>query len=303
MNSVQTSGSCGSNCFGATKMGTLFLERGLFDLASYLVHDSDRRQSILKTLMLLQEEIYVLDLYGETTWRVRSGTLRLLWKGIEAAASKIDMPSGLLCDLLGDIKRYQSVELGLRRGRIPISDSISSFYFLKTCDVRLMRAVLLRHADVAVSPGLRRCLDLADVLAEVYDDMVDLVEDGYDFNCNRFLLSRGVIGDKGTHTVYASLLADISDSFIRAREELDRDEGEFVDYVVSGRPVSFTDFHARLDWHVSRPLGCCRLMRQLSGNNDVLIRDSRLFEWFLLRNILRTICGSAGTCADMVAMA
>ncbi len=191
------------------KIGALFSERGLLDLADYLVPEREKRDALLTGLARLQWHIYVLDRYGETTWNVKRSDLLLLWRGIHAAAHELGVPSDLMGALLADIIVYQNVELGMRQGSIPVTEDVFAFYWLKTCDVRLMRAVLLWSAGDCVAPGFRRCLELADIVAEVNDDMVDVQEDEDDFNGNRFLLSREILGDKQTFTVYASLLTSV----------------------------------------------------------------------------------------------
>lgn len=176
----------------------LFQTRGLHEIAQYTIDDVMNRRNVLQRLMDLQGSIYALDRYGETSWNVDSFVLGKLWLGICRRIQPLNVSTNVIAPRICDILRYQSIELDLRRGLFPTDINPGSFYRLKTCDVRMMRTILCAHSCREFSAQFLSYLDLLDICAEVCDDMLDMDEDVCDFNCNRFVLSRVVLGDLDT---------------------------------------------------------------------------------------------------------
>lgn len=163
---------------------SLFTARGINSMAEVLGVDAD----VVGRLIELQAKIYALDAYLEDTWKVEAAQLEQYWAAIydalAAALPNLDIDKH---DVLLDVLKYQSQELGTRQGGSPIDIPLTVFYHYKTCDIRLMRTLLCMYAAKPISS-----IDLTgwyayDIITEVEDDMDDLQEDTDTFNVNRIM--------------------------------------------------------------------------------------------------------------------
>lgn len=197
-----------------SKIDNLFANRLIVE-SLYLAHLKQRdRRWLMHGLRGLQESIYNLDFYGESTWEVQTEILSNIWENIYKQLKFFGFNYQEIDRLVNEIKAYQKIEMLLRERRPPTELPISDFYYLKTCDVRLSRKLITIVAQNSLSMSLNPIWDCYDLASEVCDDLIDLWEDSFDFNCNRFLFQGKIFGDFETRREYAQFLDVIA---IRAR--------------------------------------------------------------------------------------
>lgn len=158
----------------------------------------------------LQESIYRLDEYGETTWDVDYKALGELWRGLERQLSAFGLARTAGVELCQDVRKYQDVELRMRGGELPTRVSIATFYRLKSCDVRLARKLIESVLGLQEDAGLRGAWSLYDLVCEVCDDIEDLEEDAASFNGNRFLLALTARGRELVTSEYCRFLGTLA---------------------------------------------------------------------------------------------
>jgi len=147
---------------------------------------------IRRELVVLQAAIYELDCFGEENWEIDTSRLAQLWQAIRKASSGL-YDEGVMAAGLGRIEEYQDIELQLRRGRQIGELEILSFYSKKTCDVGLLRDLVLSKMDESSENHiLAAAWGYFDLVSEVIDDIYDLREDCVTYNGNR-LISAGLI--------------------------------------------------------------------------------------------------------------
>ena len=249
------------------KIIDLFQARGIEKIAEHTIDDKWKRHVVLRRLMDLQRTIYMLDRYGETSWQIDACVLSALWVEILGEVHTLNLPAGAVSPQVGDLLRYQDIELGLRRDFVPTDMDAVRFYGLKTSDVRLMRATLYALSCREFSPEFQTYLDVLDIIEEVCDDMRDVDEDVCDFNCNRFILSRVLHGDMETHAVYSAMIAYLCAWMKRTGDGLGDLEQTFAHDIVSGARHVFSDLPDLLDACLSKRLVKPVLLSHLTSNS------------------------------------
>lgn len=168
-----------------TKIRELFRHRKL----DWLFQQSEAApdQDAFRQLIRVQSRIYDLDQYLETHWVLSPHRLKAFWQEIEDSLDYWPIPAREKADLLLDIRQYQAQELLVRTGGQASTIPLEEFYRYKTCDVRLIRRLIIR-----LDPPLETRLPASlwchyDMLTEVDDDLSDQAEDKGTHNVNRYL--------------------------------------------------------------------------------------------------------------------
>ena len=179
----------------------------------------------LRLLRQLQRDIYGLDYYLESKWRVKEKVLEEKWERIFTTLSKFGISNEDRKKWCNEILIYQKQELALRKKVPPTQHSMEYFYYYKSCDVRLIRKLIYR-AD----PSLKKLIAPGDwtdfdYLTEVNDDILDLFEDLKVYNCNRFLFSLIQSGRNKTRQEYSSFISGIQNE-MRHRLDSEKDENQ-----------------------------------------------------------------------------
>jgi hypothetical protein len=160
-------------------------------------------------LYRLQEVIYDLDLYLETNWAVRKKDLKAHWNQIHEAMSAFGIEKSAQRKYLDEIKLYQEHELNLRKYKVPGPRKLKALYENKSCDVKLTRKLIYRHAPGLEDQIAERDWWYFDLATEVNDDVHDVYEDCETINGNRFLLSLLLRGEGKTWKLYKAFLESI----------------------------------------------------------------------------------------------
>jgi hypothetical protein len=162
-------------------------------------------------LYRLQKVIYDLDLYLEANWTIQKKDLKMYWNEIREAMYAFGVEKSQQRKYLSEIREYQQHELNLRDGKIPGAKKLKALYANKSCDVKLIRKLIYRHA-----PGLEK--EIAekdwwyfDLVTEVNDDVHDIYEDCETINGNRFLLSLLSRGKSKTWGLYKDFLTIVGE--------------------------------------------------------------------------------------------
>jgi len=180
-----------------------------------LIHDASPSGNTDLNLQLrnLQKSIYQLDHYLETTWSLKKGELNGYWRNIMQNLTPFEPDKSLREALVSQIHKYESYEIDLRTGRLPIRLSFRYWYYYKSCDVKLIRK-LLYQTDPQLEEQIRQQDWLYfDLISEIEDDVHDLFEDCRTFNCNRFLISIWKKGSQRTRDDYFAYLEKLDSKF------------------------------------------------------------------------------------------
>jgi hypothetical protein len=199
------------------KIWELFTERLVDENVVFCgLRKLDARSLILK-LHRIQLWVYMLDQYGEENWEIDKQVLGRVWAEIHTALNCLvtrDVARGLV----GDIKRYQNIEIGLRCGRSPLTIPLAEFYSMKTCDVRMIRQLIDLNATYRCPKALHEMWRLYDLVSEVLDDLCDIEEDQRTFNCNRFVMelkARGLQATRDNYTTFMYEMCGVADQVLR----------------------------------------------------------------------------------------
>jgi hypothetical protein len=168
-----------------TKAYSLFAFRCLPECLTFAAEGCENKSGFLLWLLELQCAIYGLDSYGESQWTLNTNELDTIWMQIRHAWIAVPLQAQNR-PTLDEIEQYQIIEIGMRFGKRPDLIQIHKFYRAKTCDVRLMRA-LIWNAFRPPSAQVKRLWEIFDLLGEVFDDLTDLEEDRITYNGNRLL--------------------------------------------------------------------------------------------------------------------
>jgi hypothetical protein len=139
-------------------------------------------------LKTLQASIYYLDAYLEENWNLDDGILESKWNTIYQCLNDIGVKPAKHKAYVAHIKMYEAHEKSIRQGILPQSYTMHHFYYYKSCDVKLMRRLILDNF-----PILRTLFSLSDwrifdLVTEINDDATDIFEDLATINGNRILL-------------------------------------------------------------------------------------------------------------------
>lgn len=162
----------------------LFVGRRLFEQAALL--GLALPAAFWEQLGKLQSAIYSLDEYYESVWNVEVAARRRLWKEIERCLATL-APQSDSGDLLRDIRAYEDVEASFRYLTNGRDFEISTYYHLKTCDVRLSRRLIEMRSGQSRRDHRLRAWNVYDLASELLDDVADLGADVDTFNGNRLV--------------------------------------------------------------------------------------------------------------------
>ncbi len=191
------------------KIVDLFELRKIPELLASATDDQSLRKRFLVRLKRLQQVIYELDKYLESSWQIEESELDYYWDNIYRALKGFHVRRSQIEAQLAHIKKYQTHELQLRENKLPNRLSMDYFYFYKSCDIKLMRS-LIYHSF----PRLKALSSLMDwrsfdLLTEMHDDIEDLFEDRAAINCNRFMIQLVVEGEEKTQQDYGDFIEEV----------------------------------------------------------------------------------------------
>lgn len=171
------------------KIKTLFTYRDFDHLYELGELSIARKERLEANLIRLQQDIYFLDEYLESNWKLEQNELKLYWNHIHQSLSNLGVSSSDYDLYSAHIYKYQRHETQLRTNKDLLRLSMEYFYFYKSCDVKLLRRIIYNYA-----PKISRYYSLADwrcfdLITEVNDDVEDLIEDMDTINGNRLQLA------------------------------------------------------------------------------------------------------------------
>lgn len=176
--------------------------KDLFDyrkLPELLAYQNDKEQdTFLSKLYSLQEKIYYLDKYLESSWSIQTEELEEYWKSIGLCLEDLNIHPKNHAEYLSLIHRYQNHELLLRQKTAFSNISLDYYYYYKSCDVKLLRRLIYEY-----NPALEKAFDLSewtcfDLITEINDDIDDIEEDKEVINGNGFILNAYLNGLEDT---------------------------------------------------------------------------------------------------------
>jgi hypothetical protein len=186
------------------KTTELLLSRRIIEHMESLSMQAHVQDEVFTRLIEVQQRIYAIDVYGESTWAIDYSHLGLLWADLFQALEQLPARNVNPISLTARMKEYQAIELRTRLGVSPCSIDIEVFYSFKPCDVWLMRSVI---EDIAKPEVESRSLwHIFDIASEILDDLCDLGEDLSDFNCNRAIIEIAASGKDSAVESYRKLI-------------------------------------------------------------------------------------------------
>ncbi len=206
----------------AQKIQELFAYRRIPELLRMAGIEQD--SPFVARLYTLQRVMYALDQYLETHWKLEKKELKARWTDIHEALCAFGIRKSKQPSFLKGIVRYENYERDLRKRKLPLSEHFTSLYTSKSCDVKLVRRLIYRHA-----PELKRLLkekewEYYDLITEINDDIHDVYEDCETINGNRFLIGLLLKGKRKTWRAYKRFLEETGDT---ARKHFRKKKGEF----------------------------------------------------------------------------
>jgi len=193
------------------KIEELFSYRGFEEL--YLL--TKEKKALLAgfhiQLKNLQASIYFLDTYLEENWELDEKIITEKWSLIYDCLSKFGIKSEKFQSYVSHIKKYESHEKAIRSGILPNAYTLKYFYFYKSCDVKLMRRLILERFPVLKSLFNLSDWKLFDLVTEVNDDATDIFEDLSTINGNRILLTSLVENKNKAEALFIAFLDDLSE--------------------------------------------------------------------------------------------
>jgi len=196
----------GKNIHILKKIKDLFKCRKISEHLLLVKTKPQKRNWIMNKLLDLQYAIYKLDTYGENNWIIREADLKYIWSDIYSKLKPFSSSDINIISHINDIKVYQEIETGLRSNYLPTKIPIDEFYYMKTCDVRLARALISNLSPSPYPEKLNLFWGYYDLVSEIFDDLIDINEDSFNFNCNRLLIKMSSEGNKRTWDEYINYL-------------------------------------------------------------------------------------------------
>ncbi len=188
------------------KINELFEYRGFPFLYQYSGMDSNLCDDLNRKLIDLQASIYYLDHYLETNWKIEEKAKQKHWQSIEKKLNDLGIAKSNPQDYLKHIKVYERHELQLRKKLLPTRLNTEYYYFYKSCDVKLMRRLLMEKL-----PNISKLFNTADwryfdLVTEINDDATDLEEDLETINGNMVLIAYHQFGRDKTISLFVDFL-------------------------------------------------------------------------------------------------
>jgi hypothetical protein len=157
----------------------------------------------------LQEAIYKLDEVLESDWNVGPLSVSKNHLEIENLLIRAGVPQKSHRQLLKYLFKYEEHELNLRKGLLPGKKSLHKFYFYKSCDVKLIRALIYKDFPMLEQKFPLKNWKNFDLVTEINDDISDLFEDIPTINGNRLMISIFQNGLAKTEEMYLNYLDKI----------------------------------------------------------------------------------------------
>jgi hypothetical protein len=159
-----------------------------------------------ENLINLQAQIYYLDAYLESHWKINQNDKSKKWKAIQHALSAFGIPKAYHTEYLRNILKYEKHELQLRLNLMPTRLDTEYYYYYKSCDVKLMRRLIYEKL-----PTLKKYFALSDwryfdLVTEINDDATDLKEDLDTVNGNMILIAYHELGKEATVDYFNNFL-------------------------------------------------------------------------------------------------
>lgn len=225
--------------------------------------ENNDQAKLMSDLQDLQMAIYELDRYLETNWRVDSEQLSNYWDGIYRVLMKMQYDLDSAKAMCSEIEVYQSHELLLRKAKWPHQLDLKKYYYYKSCDVRLMRRIILEKCPELNKQVLLEDWKFFDFITELNDDIEDVIEDQKSINGNAFLISYALEGADYSRNVFSQLII----SCLNAQNH----------YVKQNIPAS--DWQLRIQSLSHKYAEDCRelMEHQISALNDLDNSEIQLF--------------------------
>jgi hypothetical protein len=204
------------------KIQELFAYRRIPELLRLAGIEND--SPFVARLYRLQEVIYALDQHLESNWKTKKSERKPYWQEIHEALLAFDIGKKDFGKYTKEIRRYESYELDLRNHKLPTSRPFDAIYSCKSCDVKLIRTLIYRHAPELKKKVRESDWVYYDFITEVNDDLNDVFEDCETWNGNRFLISLLKRGPGKTRRAYKDFLDKVGKS---ARDHFKRRKDPF----------------------------------------------------------------------------
>ena len=189
------------------KITALFEYRLIPELMAFVPKEG--RKSLLKSLMNLQSAIYRLDSYLESKWKLKDENLEVFWDEIYRIIMGMNFTMEEAQKMTSSIRRYQLHEQQLRANKLPTRLDPEYYYYYKSCDVRLMRHIILSKAETEIKGLNVSNWRYYDLITEINDDIEDIFEDLDVINGNMFLVKIYQDGLKEAVSYFDDLLDEI----------------------------------------------------------------------------------------------
>jgi hypothetical protein len=193
------------------KITDLMDYRMLPDLIDLVEQDTDKKRQLISKLVDLQVAIYDLDHYLETHWQLSEDHLETYWVPIYDALDAAGVPRNEHSRYAAHILKYQKHEMQLRDLVLPTRLDMQYFYFYKSCDVKLLRRIIMLHYPALAKMYRPADWRVFDMITEVDDDVEDVLEDRETINGNRYLISIWQHGFDHTQQAFAAFLDMVED--------------------------------------------------------------------------------------------
>jgi hypothetical protein len=180
----------------------LFAKRRVISVAqSHLA--PDEYTEWLKRALSLQIRIYAIDLYYEVHKTLNAFEEKPLWSDVESyLRSERRTNDDLLWQAYNDLHSYADVETRIHEFDEIDPREFASIAHLKCCDVRMARALIWTFKP-CIDANVLRYWEIYDQCWELIEDVLDIKEDGTDWNFN-FWLYRYMSGEEVTSGIDAA---------------------------------------------------------------------------------------------------
>jgi hypothetical protein len=202
----------------------LFQKRRVLELAKSHLSPEAYDEWLARTLSV-QLSIYGLDLYYEQCATLCPGEERPLWQQLENELNLDRHPSNeFLWAGFADLQAYAEVESRLHQFEAVDIREFAAVAQLKCADVRMARGFIWSYGSRPSNSRILRYWNLYDQCWELIEDILDIGEDGTDWNFNFWLYSFMAGGDP-VASVMASCrvlwmkLAQLEDAYYRLPTE------------------------------------------------------------------------------------
>ena len=165
------------------------------------------KKRLYNQLIDLQKAIYELDSILELNWNLDSKQLNKAWNKIYNSLSKLGYTQEDAQKLCLHIKRYEKHECQLRENKSPLRLNLEYFYYYKSCDVRLMRQLIMDRIDRYEGRKIKLTdYRYFDLITEINDDVEDVFEDQTTINANAYLITLFDTPKSRCHEVFNNLI-------------------------------------------------------------------------------------------------